>query len=262
MKVYPNFYETLAEAQARLRGTVVTYNGDPVFVHAITDHIGDGIFRVYVTPIPLPDVDQSINNPTPQYVTQNAPQDYAGLGGLLDEWSAHKDHKDYPLLRKHINSPLFNKFRPFPLGMVNIDRYVYYLERTPIRPKMEQGLTGAGCLETKVTAGESKNSRPGYNGTVSLCSAEMHDCIKGLYPSAQECLAGLLMPNNTDEAAAFHRQFALVKGPLDTLYLAYMAEIIGLLPYGDFSALRLGRQYDYAREVIEELGLFSQIITR
>ena len=43
-----NFYENLEEAQRRLRGTVVMYDGIPHYVLAITDHQSGGIFRVYM----------------------------------------------------------------------------------------------------------------------------------------------------------------------------------------------------------------------
>ena len=48
---HPNFYENLKEAQMRLLRTVVTYDNEPYYVGAITNHMKDGIFRVYLLPL-------------------------------------------------------------------------------------------------------------------------------------------------------------------------------------------------------------------
>jgi hypothetical protein len=49
------------------------------------------------------------------------------------------EHPAAGILRKQMNSPLFNKFRPYPLGMCNTKgQRAYYLERQPNR-KTEQG---------------------------------------------------------------------------------------------------------------------------
>jgi len=86
------------------------------------------------------------------------------------------------------------------------------------------------------------------------------DCIMGSHPSAQECVNNLKDPQILNEAAAFHRQFAFVRGPLDMLFLAYKADIVGVLPNRDLSVLRIGREFRHTREVIELLNTFDTII--
>ena len=48
---YPNFYENLSEANKRLHGTVVLYDGHPYYILAISNHFTDGIMRVYMEPL-------------------------------------------------------------------------------------------------------------------------------------------------------------------------------------------------------------------
>src|SRR3546814_1445089 len=55
----------------------------------------------------------------------------------------------------------------------------------------------------------------------------------GNYPTAKECVHELTDPNCINTGAAFHREFAFIKGPVDTLFLAYKEDLIGVIPNGD-----------------------------
>src|SRR3546814_9940131 len=48
MVKYTNFYETVKEADMRLRHTLVMYDGEPYYVLLIPDHKKDGVFRIYM----------------------------------------------------------------------------------------------------------------------------------------------------------------------------------------------------------------------
>src|SRR3546814_5918592 len=48
MVKYTNFYETVKEADMRLRHTLVMYDGEPYYVLLISDHKKDGVFRIYM----------------------------------------------------------------------------------------------------------------------------------------------------------------------------------------------------------------------
>jgi hypothetical protein len=63
-------------------------------------------------------------------------------------------NKGHPIIRKTMNSPKFNKFRPFPLGMCNSNGRCYFLERQPLRPKVEQGLIRSMVTEKQITLAE------------------------------------------------------------------------------------------------------------
>ena len=137
---YPNFYESLPEARRRLLNNVVLYDGEPCFMLAITDHKEDGIFRAYLEPLKDPD-ESSLSNHS-KWNESCCPvfdysYDYPALGESLDKWM--KANPDAPLLRKTLNSPKFKKFRPFPLGMVNLGGDVYYMSKRPLR-RSDQGL--------------------------------------------------------------------------------------------------------------------------
>ena len=249
---YPNFYETLKEASMRLRRTVVLYDGEPYEVMAITNHKPDGIFRVYLWPIgrhPEPE------RPQPQ----NYSPESASVGPYLDEWMLGAG-KNSGLLRKMMNSPMFNKFRPYPLGMCNLKgEGAFYLERQPNR-KSEQGLIGTMLYETPVSTAVSRNNTMKRVGlTVSIYGEAFRQCVLGKYPSAAECLTNLTDPEVVNDAAAFSRSFAFVRGPLEMLFLFYKTDVVGLLPNGDFSLLKLGREFGFVREAIEELNLFQII---
>lgn len=252
MAKHENFYENLPEAQMRLRGTVVLYDKTPVYVWAVTDHKGDGVFRIYISPIE--DVHNSPGGNPIHDVSQNNPQ----LGVAFDEWMEQpkvKSSKNFRIQRKKMNSPLFNKFRPFPLGMMNGETQAVYVERQPQRPKTEQGLTPNSLFSTPVTAAQGNGPRH----SVDIYKKNFRDCIVGEYPSPKTVLAGLQSPKVANESVAFDRKFALVRGPIDTLFLGYKEDIIGVLPNGDFSALKLGKDFTHCKEVVEELNLFYTV---
>jgi hypothetical protein len=253
MRNYPNFYETLKEAHARLLRTIVLYDGLPYYILAITNH-KDDIFRTYLEPIGLmePDADRAFNQ-----VLMNYQPDYPGLGEMLDK--VLEKHPDSGVLRKHINSPKFIRFRPFPLGMCNVGTQTYYIERQPTRPSMYQGLTQGSLYETLITTGSRQDNPRRASEKISNKSKEFRDCILGDHYSPEEVLRALKNTNIANDAHAIHREFALVRGPLDMLFLAYRTDVIASLPRGDFSLLKLGRDYRYCREAVEELGLFSII---
>ena len=79
---HPNFYENLKEAQLRLRGPVVCYDGLPYSVVTICGHKSDGIFRVYLNPIGQ---EEPIYFPNGM---NNFNTEDPGLGLYMDEWMA------------------------------------------------------------------------------------------------------------------------------------------------------------------------------
>lgn len=256
MATYKNFFETLAEARARVGRCIVMYDGQPVYIWAISDHKSDGAFRVYISPIEeVSAFSGMMGFPGAAY-----PHNYEMIGQKFDAWmDANKTAK---LQRKKMDSPLFNKFRPFPLGMVNVKDpnnqtgLAYYVERTPIRPKMEQGLTSGAVFETPVTAAQNRKQQ---GHMVNMYSKEFRDCIMGEYPRPREVLEKLSSGLVANESVAFHRNFALVRGPVEILFLAYKGEVVGVLPMSDFNTLKLGKEYRHLKEAVEELNLFYTI---
>lgn len=251
MADYDNFFETKKEAEMRLRGTVVLYDGYPYYVVGIGDHKPDGIFRIYMDPISSNEM--TINNfaglPSSEMALPGS-----SVGGLYDLFM--ENNKKAPLIRKMMNSPKFNKFRPFPLGMCNVNSTVYYIERQPTR-KSEQGLTQQMLNISPI--GLSLKGSKISSGYFNMFSDDFRACILGDYPTAQASIAAIKNPKIYNDAAAFHREFAFVRGPLDVLYLAYKDNVIGILPNSDMTSVTIGKEYGYTREVVEGLGLFSNV---
>ena len=252
MKEYPNFYENMEECYKRLRNTVVLYDGRPYRVHGIGNNRPDGIFRMYLLPLHGLSKAVYVTMPNPMNYTIDSPD----FGNEMDTYM--KTSKEVPVLRKRINSPLFNKFRPFPLGMCNYEGNTYYLERTPNR-KTEQGLIQSMVQESIISTGMEAYEKGPYTHIV-LFSKEFEACVLADFPPAIICLKALLNENIDNTAVAFHRQFALCRGPIDTLFLAYKDKIVGVLPHNDFSRLKLGKEFEHTREVIEDLHLFDQVV--
>lgn len=245
MAEYINFYENLTEAHQRLLQTLIMYDGEPYRVVAITDHREkDKIFSIYLMPLP--------------YRPSGWPSNVEGFrhgskeqGEYLDNWM--KENKDNRMLRKNMNSPKFNKFRPFPLGMINERGVANFLQRQPQRTR-ESGLSRNSILQTNISLDGT-----GYEGPrqSAIETEEMRDCILGIYPSYAECITQLKKPDVGNFSVAFNRNFAIIRGPLNLFFLNYKADTIGLIRNDD--QLLLGKEYKHFREVVEELGTFSRV---
>jgi hypothetical protein len=250
MPEYKNgsFYENLQEANRRLTNTVVTYDGRPYTVLAITDHKPDRIFRVYGW-----DLKAKVSLPDALY---DYPQGSNEWAAVVDKYL--DQNPSFPLIRKHINAPAFNRFRPFPLGMMNAGKgRVKYWERTPLRHS-EQGLTRNAIIEHYLTLSPGpygENGGRAYGGPLS--GAEVADCITASHPSFEEVIKNLRDPEDNSEGAAFHRHFAVMKGPLEVLYLAYKTQVIGLIGEGEKPGVLIGRDFRHYKEVVEETKTFS-----
>ncbi len=255
MKEYPNFYETPNEASMRLLNTIVMYDDEPYYVIGISNHKPDGIYRMYLDFLGNP---QGCVSRRASLQEAGWPfSDYTGhpsLGAMADEWL--EKNKDKGVIRKMMNSPSFNKFRPFPLGMCNQGGQVSFIERQPTR-HTQQGLT-SGMLSTSFLHFSDPNKRPMLRN-IDMFSYSFYETIKGKYPDANECLKNLLDPDITNTGAAFHRLFALVRGPMDLLFLAYKGDLIGYLPNGDFSVVKLDKKCLHCREVVTALQLFESV---
>lgn len=238
--MYKNFYETLKEARMRLGQTVVMYDGVPHLVICIVGGYEDDIFRAYIEPTGRPGGMAFENIPMPVGETDET------LKTSMELFL--KENLSCGVVRKMINSPLFNKFRPFSLGMYQAGDFVYYLERQPTR-STRQGLTTESLTSHRVSLSPSRMPR-----SLRVTSLEIRNCILGLHPSFPEALQRLSL----DSVTPFDRDFALVKGPLDTVFVWYKTAAVGL--YSPKSGvLGLHENYGYLKEVCQELDVFSSV---
>lgn len=258
-KDWPNYYENLSEAHRRLLNTVVLYDDDPYKILAITAHKSDGIFRAYLEPMEDKKIYLNGYNFNGYFPAFEYPFDHNSLGDMLDTWM--DNNKNAPLLRKQLNSPKFNKFRPFRLGMANYSGEVTYLERMPLR-KGEQGLIEQSVTSTTFELMPKPKNKFALNSSqarVPFNTTAFRNCCKGIYPTAIECIEALNDPDITNSGAAFHRDFALIRGPLSSIYLAYKEDIIGFLPDANFNKLKIDVKFRHTIEAIEELSLFENV---
>ena len=257
MKKHTNFYETVKEAEMRLLNTIVLYEGKPYYVLAIDNHRNDGIFRIYLDDMSHPEGSVLSRFHDIPYEWVPYEPGHPPKGVKLDEWM--EKHPDSGLIRKMMNSPHFNNYRPFPLGMMNFGGGVGYLERSPQR-HTQQGLTANMVVADPVSLEPTPSPLRRGSFRYRFISPEMTATILGDYPSAEECLKNLLNPEIANTAAAFHRLFALVRGPIDTMFLAYKTDIVGILCDNDFSKVRVAKNFRHTKELIEGLKLFDKII--
>ncbi len=255
MAEHLNFYENLKEANMRLRGTIVLYDNEPFYVMCITNHKTDGIFRVWLDPIGrvggMNVHRESGRPPFDKYATEDAPG--GALGTEMDKW-LEKNPKS-GVERKMMNSPKFNKFRPFPIGMINIQGKTNFVERHPTR-KVEQGLTKSAILEKPIAL----TPQATLQVKTDILSPEFRATILGEYPDKKECLARMVDPNIANLAVGFDRHFAMLRGPLASLFIAYKSDVVGFLPDNDFKTLRLGKDWTHTKEAIADLRMFDKIV--
>jgi hypothetical protein len=261
---HKNFFETVTEANLRLRNTIIWYDGPgeqgPYYVLLICGDTGDE-FKIYMKRIGQ--VYRNIPGIASPSDTCGSLTD--GYQKLMDNFM--KSCPKFGMIRKDLTSPHFKSFRPFPLGMMNlvtknskekiVDCETLYLERQPNRTT-HQGLTKAMVYASSVTAAMSRGPKP-INYNFDLWSEDFHDCVMGNYPSIDQCISKLTDFRCANESAAFHRNFAIVKGPIGMLFLCYKGDIVGLLDNRNLSSLTVDREYKYTREAIDDLRLFKNI---
>ena len=113
-------YENAEEVRFRLEGTVVLYDGKPVYITKVNNTLGDDAFeiaRVFFRPVPYEARDKET--------------------------------------RKYLSSRKFS-LEPFKMGYMNTDKEVVYLSRAPVR-QQRQGLCQQNLSITDVFGDKSKN---------------------------------------------------------------------------------------------------------
>lgn len=253
---HPNFYESIKEAEMRLVGCVVMYDGEPYYVVRVSDHVPDGKFRIYL--------DKLGHRPDGKIASQINPDFINALhyiqmtlsdptpGQKLDDWIDKNPNSG--VIRKFMTSRKFDDFKPFPLGMVNIKEETYYVERQPTR-HTQQGLTDQMISVSGQTL-TAKLPRTRVNVT----GIEMYHTIMNKYPDMKECLEVLKDPAYKNEALGFHRNFSFIKGPCDILFLGYKTDVVGVLPNSGLDQVRLAKGFKHIKESVQNLGAFSSVI--
>lgn len=208
-------YESVEEANMRLSGTVVKYDGEPVYISRVTeanpgDPKGD-VFRVYARPLPV--------------------------------GRAVEDENEF---RKFISSKRFD-LSTIKTGFMNKDGTTYFLSRAPAR-QYKQGLSGNSLNVVNFFSPHAK----GYHFDALLKTREFAECLRGEYPTFREALRAV--QDGDAEARAFSRSFAFVADPeLDGLvFLYHKTDKVGYMSGEHFV---LASNFQCLRESLQELGL-------
>lgn len=214
---YENFYENLEEASFRLNQSIVMYDGQPVYIHSLENNT-DGIVRVRIQELPLDEA--KINNTT----------------------------------RKMINSPKFNRFRPFELGNMNLLAsgviYPYRLERVPVRTRT-QGTTQTNTRLNPLFP-ELRNPNFGFNSL--LYNEGFVEMCRGVYPTWDEYIETGI------PSCALSRDIAIrLSEDTGLRFLKYKELYAGIVT--EKGVVALYPKYNYLREAIEELKVFSGVKT-
>lgn len=172
-----------------------------------------------------------------------------GEDGIIRLWL--RDEKENTI-KKKINSPKFNKFRPFPLGMCNYQGEASFISRRAVRHG-QQGLQ-LGMLHERGIEREGGQEDGALN--TPYMGQSFLEMLRGHYPSFGETVEALRDPEVVNSSVAFHRNFALQRGPFRMLFLCNKNGPLGLV---NGSSLTIERKNAYLREQIAELGVFTDI---
>lgn len=196
-------YESVNDANMRLSGTIVLYDGKPVFIREV-GAIGEGegkngdIYRVYINELPI-------------------------KRGAQTE-------------RKFISSKKFD-LAPFPMGFMNTEAgKAVYLSRAP-RRQQKQGLSEATLSQYAV--GDLTGARVVRFADLTN-SQPFVDCINGKYPSVAE--ATQLVKDGAD-SVAFSRCFAIARDSSlpELIYLYHKKDKVGFIMDGKLKLSAKGR---------------------
>lgn len=211
-------YESVEDAQMRLRNTVVLYKGKPVVVTSVQHGRGEdeGPMRVLIQDLPI-------------NLAKAEPFD---RGLRLEDEKAE---------RKYISSKYFD-IAPFPLGYVNSPDGAFYCARLPNRVQ-KQGL----CAEN--FSGKLNNGMS-VNWQTFLKCKETPAMIANNYPSFDKAMAAL----ERCPSVAFSREFCLVKDEVlpDLIFLYHKGVKVG---WYNKEGISLGQKFRCLKECLKEMPL-------
>lgn len=205
-------YETAEETKFRLEGTIVLYDGKPVYitrVNAVGAEDKKEIARVYFWELPVPKA------------------------------ASAKDE-----VRKYLSSRHFD-LTPFKMGYLNHGGAATFVSRLPIR-QQRQGLCANTCTFSDVLGKPSRTLD--YNTMIH--SPGFIEMVEGKYPSFKD--AGELLGDQRTSSIAVSRSFAFViDNDLEALYLSHKGVKCGLALKND-RALKVPPKFHFLREEMEE----------
>jgi hypothetical protein len=186
-------YENAEEANFRLHGTIVLYDGEPVYISQVAhepDLPKGDIFRVYTQSLPV---------------------------------SNRRDPE-----RKYISSGKFD-LAPFKMGFINLDGNVFYLSRTTARQN-RQGLNDR-TFEAAPLRNVPGVVAPSLGDLIR--TKEFYDTIKGRYPSMEDAMARLREEGVSGVAISREYALVTHSSLKELLFLFHRKTVVGFMQTGD-----------------------------
>jgi hypothetical protein len=208
-------YQSTADAERSLRGSIILFEGKPVWVERVRGpdgHTTPDQINIDLVPLPF-----SLSNQRSRVT--------------LDD------------LRIDISN--------IRLGMVNIGDDAVWCERTPHRGTI-QGLY-SGNVNMRTIQSHDRDNEPHAHFDQLTTTDALGKFCEGSYPSVQEIVAKF-EANSEFRSAAFSRCFALSKDPLRGDYIVvYKGFQVGFGNVSQ--GISLAKRYNHLREQLEELGI-------
>lgn len=252
MAVYPNTFENVTEANFRLKGTVVLYDGEPYLVGGIANHDDNSGYipglKIYLQPF------LNVVNGH-QSLSKNLPSDFYKHTPTVNMLDSYCDPVEGtfkyggPLVRKLMTSPKFRSFKPFPLGFINTDDGVEYTERSPLR-KNEQGLRHDMVLTHRLSPLIGINSVIPFKPISNrFWSTDFYNMLAGNYPSRHDAYG--LVSSFKKTSMAFSRDWAFSSVIMnDDTYLLWKWYFVGRMK--DPDTVEFTRSFFFLKESWEE----------
>jgi hypothetical protein len=235
-------FESIDETQMRLEGTIVRYDGVPVYVNQVSGH-DDGNARVHLKALPITDGQDLYRD-----------EDSGGSFRPLPRRSSSAEAPPPPpaeptpqrTIRKVINSPKLD-MEPLELGYFNTPNGVYHASRMPTR-KYKQGLSSQNCLISSTDP--NVGSRYSFSHVTQMQG--FFDMLVGNYSSLRGALQQL-QTNPGLNCVAVHYEYYIRRHPLGLYFLHNSQTEIGVCTDADWSGLRIAKDYKYLREVLTKI---------
>lgn len=217
------FWTDIEQAQTRLIGCVVLYDGQPVYIDNVTNVADDDIPRAHIRVLPCKEQDGSNS-------------------------------------RKMLNSPKFNKFRKMPnLGWMNVSSGAgaVFLARQTHRAT-KHGLTVGNVLITSTprrAAGDTNDMTALVSGAYNFSSVMFDkgfvDAHNGQFPSLESVLARI----EEGSSIAFSRKYCVIRDYDGIRWLFRDTTRVGIFTGVD--TLNLLSRHAYLREEVMDEPAFT-----
>lgn len=214
-------YDTLEEAQSRLKGTLIYLGDSPIYVRDITDTANGTPYR--------------------RGMEQRFQLHYYTIG--RDRRPGHVSLAD-PGLRQNNFKLGYCNIDTNPLGFGVVKNRTAYVTRIPTR-RTKQGI----CQENLLLATTEREIGGVRFGDIHMTES-VKDMLTGNYPSLDAACEAVV---NGSYSMAFHRHFAVSYDDFrGDMVLMYRGNKIG---FGDPDMITLGPQYQFCREAAIEAGI-------